>query len=117
VKVLLPLGYRRPNTGKAKAPASLVNKGKQGPRYVAVTVGFELAQKRRRQSKIVEMALFSVSLDSYRLLAITMHCAQNALTETCFKGCCECCRRYSLQVLSNGDSNAGGTSVGKRQLT
>lgn len=30
-----------PIQGKAKAPASLVNKGKQGPRYVAVTVGFE----------------------------------------------------------------------------
>ena len=27
--------------GKANAPASLVNKGKQGLRYVAVTVGFE----------------------------------------------------------------------------
>ena len=27
--------------GKAKAPASLLNKGNQGPRYVAVTVGFE----------------------------------------------------------------------------
>lgn len=29
------------NPGKAKAPASLVNKGEQGPRYLAVTVGFE----------------------------------------------------------------------------
>lgn len=27
--------------GKAKAPGSLVNKGNQGPRYLAVTVGFE----------------------------------------------------------------------------
>ena len=27
--------------GKAKAPGSLVNKGNQGPRYVAVTVGSE----------------------------------------------------------------------------
>jgi len=44
--------------GKAKAPASLVNKGKQGPRYLAVTVGFELSQKRRRQSKIVELTRF-----------------------------------------------------------
>ena len=40
------LRYRFDTAGrdpdKAQAPGSLVNKGKQGPRYVVMTVGFEL---------------------------------------------------------------------------
>jgi hypothetical protein len=46
---------------------------------LAVTVGFELSQKRRRRSEFVEYRAFRTLPNSCQLLPITTNCAQNVL--------------------------------------
>jgi len=59
--------------GKAKATASLAIKGKQGPCYVAVTVGFETSPESALARKTARIR----GITSPEITAIHTRCAQS----------------------------------------